>query len=125
MKRKEDSAIVETLAQMVDHLSLQLPVALSEDFELHGWDPGNRCWTCTPPETVGGKPAQILLTVDELPVVIPVRFYYLLLPLKSQPPDPHPKLISPIKPLSNDTIDEILSMFEDAIGFYLLINHQL
>ncbi|KAK4198399.1 kinase-like domain-containing protein [Triangularia verruculosa] len=122
MKREADS----TLAEMVEHLSLQqLPVALSEDFELHYKDPGNRCWTCTPPETIGDNPAEIPLMVDEVPVVIPVRFHYPLLPLRSQPPDPHPTLISPIKPLSDDTIGKILSVFQDAIGFYLLINDQL
>nr|CDP26635.1 Putative protein of unknown function [Podospora anserina S mat+] len=43
----------------------------------------------------------------------------------SQPPDPHSIVISPIRPLANETVEEILNLFTHAIGIYHLINHQL
>lgn len=112
---------------MVDHLSLQqLPDALQEDLEPSKKDPDNACWTCTPPDTVTDPDSgSVPLSVDKVPVVIPVRFHHPLLPLMSQPPDPHSIVISPARPLANETVEDILNLFTHAIGFYHFINHQL
>ncbi|KAK4677739.1 hypothetical protein QC764_301436 [Podospora pseudoanserina] len=115
------------MVEMVDHLSLQqLPDALQEDLEPSKKDPDNAYWTCTTPDTVTDPDSgSVPLSVDKVPVVIPVRFHHPLLPLMSQPPDPHSIVISPIRPLANETVEEILNLLTHAIGFYHLINHQL
>ncbi|KAH6984366.1 hypothetical protein BKA56DRAFT_481371 [Ilyonectria sp. MPI-CAGE-AT-0026] len=45
--------------------------------------------------------------------------------ISSPPPDPHPRIISPLDPLPDDTISEIFATFTEAVGFYLLVNGYL
>lgn len=115
------------MVEMVDHLSLQqLPDALQEDLERSKKDPDNACWTCTLPNTVTDPDSgSVPLSVDKVPVVIPVRFHHPLLPLMFQPPDLHSIVISLIRPLANETVEQILNLFTHTIGIYHLINHQL
>ncbi|KAK7995314.1 hypothetical protein PG990_014087 [Apiospora arundinis] len=81
------------------------------------------CWTCIPPDTT---PSYLVpLTIANLPVVVPVRTYYPLHAGLTPPPDPHPRRISPVGQLANDTVENILDTFEEAVGFYLLINGML
>ncbi|KAH7002501.1 hypothetical protein EDB80DRAFT_579151 [Ilyonectria destructans] len=45
--------------------------------------------------------------------------------ISSPPPDPHPRIISTLDPLPDDTISEIFATFTEAVGFYLLVNGYL
>ncbi|KAK8029914.1 hypothetical protein PG993_011205 [Apiospora rasikravindrae] len=81
------------------------------------------CWTCIP----SNSPASYIipLTIANLPVVVPVRMSYPLNPGLTPPPDPHPYHISPTKELHYNAVEQILDTFEEAIGFYLLVNGML
>ncbi|KAK7959605.1 uncharacterized protein PG986_004459 [Apiospora aurea] len=83
---------------------------------------GNCCWTCIPPDTNTSYP--VPLTIANIPVVVPIKTYY---PLNAglMPPDPHPHHISSVKELCDDTVEQILDTFEEATGFYLLVNGML
>lgn len=65
------------------------------------------------------------ITIDDVPVVIPVETRYPLRAPLNPPPDPHPKFIVPSDYLPDETIREIFSVYDRALGFYLLINGQL
>ncbi|KAK8062441.1 hypothetical protein PG997_014538 [Apiospora hydei] len=60
-----------------------------------------------------------------IPVVIPIKTYYPLNAGLIPPPDPHPHHISSVKELCHNTVEQILDTFEEATGFYLLINGML
>ncbi|GAB1312652.1 hypothetical protein MFIFM68171_02862 [Madurella fahalii] len=97
---------------------LQIDLKLSDENGVE-----NCCWTCTPSDTI--LDSKIPLIIDGLPVVLPVRYQYPLVPLLSPPPDPHPQIISPTKQISQETVGEIFALFSQAIGFYILINGDL
>ncbi|KAH7127767.1 hypothetical protein B0J13DRAFT_645779 [Dactylonectria estremocensis] len=82
------------------------------------------CWTFTPGDTAPDHD-RVPLKIEGHPVVIPVRHHYPLLAISSPPPDPHPRFISTIDPLSHAIISKMFDTFTEAIGFYLLINGYL
>jgi hypothetical protein len=65
------------------------------------------------------------ITIDNVPVVIPVETRYPLRAPLNPPPDPHPKFIVPSDHLPDETIHEIFNVYDRALGFYLLMNGQL
>ncbi|KAK6858448.1 hypothetical protein PG995_006147 [Apiospora arundinis] len=99
-----------------------LPEELRYDLQLE-----NRleypCWTCIPPDTTPSY--SVPLTIANLPVVIPIRSYYPLHAGLIPPPDPYPQQISPVGQLADEIVEKILETFEEAVGFYLLINGML
>ncbi|KAK7964133.1 hypothetical protein PG988_011107 [Apiospora saccharicola] len=101
---------------------LLLPEQLRHDLRLDKVL-GNTCWTCIPPDST--IPYPIPLTIANIPVIIPVKTYYPLNAGLMPPPDPHPRHISSVRELRLNTVVQILDTFQEAIGFYLLINGML
>jgi hypothetical protein len=82
-----------------------------------------KCWTCSPIDSLSTH--KVPITISDVPVVIPVESQYPLRAPVSPPPDPHPKFIDPMVQITDGIISEVFSVYEDALGFYLLINGQL
>lgn len=80
-------------------------------------------WTCTPPLSVSTD--RIPVTLSGYPVVIPVEGQFPLRGPLVPPPDPHPKFIDPGLALSDDLIEEIFDLYDEALGFYLLVCSRL
>jgi len=97
-----------------------LPEILREDLRFTETFQTGPCWTCTPSETTPIE--KIPLKIAGAPVVIPVAYHYPLSATVISPPDPRPMFISPAESVSDDFINDIFSIFDDALGFYLLIN---
>lgn len=105
-----------------DSVLHQLDENIRWDTQLTRTTQGYSCWTCTADSASADS---IPLTIANKAVVIPVRWHVPILPALSSPPDPHPRHISPLATLSEKTIDSILNTFDEALGFYLLINGDL
>jgi hypothetical protein len=81
------------------------------------------CWTFTPSTEI--SPQDVPLFIAGAPVIIPVDYRYPLMGAVAPPPDPHPGIINPREPLDIETIVMMLKDFEDALGFFLLLNGML
>ncbi|KAH8683689.1 kinase-like domain-containing protein [Ilyonectria robusta] len=101
----------------------ELPEEVQDDLIFNDMGVQGSSWTFTEGETTSEH--EIPLKIDGHPVVIPIRYYYPLMAISSPPPDPHPRIISPLDPLPDDTISEIFVTFTEAVGFYLLVNGYL
>lgn len=82
-----------------------------------------KCWTCSPIDSVSTD--KVPIVISDVPVVIPVESRYPLRAPVTPPPDPHPKFIDPTRQIPDNVISDIFKVYEDALGFYLLINGQL
>lgn len=112
----------ETCAATAEKLD-ELPEAVQDDLKFNDMGVQGSSWTFTEGETTPEH--QIPLKIDGHPVIIPVRYYYPLMAISSPPPDPHPRIISTLDPLLDDTISDIFATFTGAVGFYLLVNGYL
>ncbi len=101
----------------------KLPRQLHENLMLHNVFGSGPCWTCTPPGNYTVD--KIPLTIAGVPVVVPVAYQYPLVTATIPPPDPHPHFIDPSTAVDEETVNKIFDTFEDALGFYLLINGML
>jgi uncharacterized ubiquitin-like protein YukD len=81
------------------------------------------CWTFTPSSVVSHD--DIPYSIAGAPVVLPVNYRYPLMGPVTPPPDPHPQIINPSATLNIETIYAIFKDFQDALGFFLLINGML
>jgi hypothetical protein len=81
------------------------------------------CWTFTPSSVVSHD--DIPYSIAGAPVVLPVNYRYPLTGPVTPPPDPHPQIINPSATLNIETIYAIFKDFQDALGFFLLINGML
>ncbi|KAK8112789.1 hypothetical protein PG984_013315 [Apiospora sp. TS-2023a] len=68
---------------------------------------------------------QFLQLLPEELLVIPVKTYYPLNAGLMPPSDPHPLHLSSVGELQHEVVEQILDTFQEAIGFYLLINGML
>lgn len=82
-----------------------------------------KCWTCSPVDSVSTE--KVPIVISDVPVIIPVESRYPLRAPVAPPPDPHPKFIDPTRQIPDNVISDIFKVYEDALGFYLLINGQL
>ncbi|KAH6982584.1 hypothetical protein EDB80DRAFT_691770 [Ilyonectria destructans] len=89
------------------------------DYDFLHW----RKQTCTPSKDTPVE--EIPLTIGGHPVVIPVEYRYPASAFTMPPPDPHPHFIDPSIEIDEDTVNDIFEIFEDVLGFYLLINGML
>jgi hypothetical protein len=96
---------------------------LRDDMELVKVHPSSHCWTCTPPDEFSTD--IVPLQLSGIPIVVPVQTQYPLYAPLVPPPDPHPLFADPTEPVTDKIIDEIFSVYEEALGFYLLINGML
>lgn len=106
-----------------DTIAAPLNDDLLLDMKLEEVHQFGKCWTCSPTDSLSTH--EVPITISNVPVVIPVESQYPLRAPVSPPPDPHPKFIDPMAPLTDGIISEVFSVYEDALGFYLLINGQL
>lgn len=81
---------------------------------------GEIVWTFVAPSS--NPEHDVPLRVDEIPVVVPVLFRYPLRNPLEPPPDPHPKFISPFQTLPGDLAKQIFDLYNEIVGFYLLVN---
>ncbi|RYP10363.1 hypothetical protein DL764_000697 [Monosporascus ibericus] len=102
---------------------VQVPEDLLTDMQLDTVHQSAQCWTCTPPDTLSTE--IVPLSINSVPVVIPVESHYPPRAPLVPPPDPHPRFIDPAVAVSDATIAQIFAVYEEAIGFYLLINGHL
>ncbi len=68
---------------------------------------------------------RVPLRISDIPVVIPVESQYPLVGIARAASDPHPRFIDPGISIADETIKELFTVYEEAIGFYLLINGRL
>lgn len=111
-----------TNGQWKDLLPL-LPGYLRWDVEHKTLSHMSSCWTFTP--TMELLPDKIPFTIAGAPVVIPVDYRYPLMGPVAPPKDPHPYIINPAAPLDIRTIASIFKEFNQALGFYILLNGML
>lgn len=104
----------------VSLLKEQVPGEIYSQLEAADGLQGQRFWTYMPSTSTADLQAP--LKVEDIPVIIPVSFRYPLRNPMVPPPDPHPQFISPLRYLTDDTVNKILEVFECALGFYLLVN---
>ncbi|KAF3932404.1 hypothetical protein ABW19_dt0207967 [Dactylella cylindrospora] len=81
------------------------------------------CWTYA--ATGVTQTSEVPLTIDGLPVVIPVPYRYAPLAggvLSPSTHDPRPERIDPSQPPSEEIVQDIFSTFGGCLGFYILIN---
>ncbi|SPN99228.1 uncharacterized protein DNG_02265 [Cephalotrichum gorgonifer] len=96
---------------------LRSDLALGED----RW--GQSSYTCTPSPSMSME--KVPITISGLPVIIPVEAVYPLRAPLIPPPDPHLIFINPGIPLTDNLVNEIFDVYDEALGFYLLISGHL
>ncbi|KAK6539013.1 hypothetical protein TWF694_010561 [Orbilia ellipsospora] len=93
---------------------------LIEKLECEFVDWTGPCWTCT---AIGEQVNGIPLTIAGLPVVIPVpQKYPPVETMGSVVPDPIAESIDPSLPPSKEVIGKLFSIFDNCVGFYVLLN---
>ena len=85
--------------------------------------PSAQCWTCTTSDSLTAD--AIPLSMYGIPVVIPVQNQLPPHSPFSPPPDPYPEFIEPAAHITDEMIGAIFDVYEEALGFYLLINGYL
>ena len=100
-----------------------LPPNLEGHMEINDVSPSGLCWTCTTSDTLSAD--AIPLSMHGIPIVIPVQNQYPPRAPLSPPSDPYPEFLEPAAPVTDEMIEAIFDIYEEALGFYLLINGYL
>lgn len=97
-----------------------LPNGLKDVMQYGEHRDGTGYWTCTPDEST--RRSAIPLTLGGAPVIIPVDYQVPFRAPLQPPSDPRREAIDPSTFIQEDIIRDLFACFDDAMGFYLLLN---
>lgn len=102
---------------------LDLPEMIRDNLEYREVYGSGSVWTYTPSGDVSNE--DLPLRISGHPVVIPVQYCHPAAAYTIPPPDPRQAFIDAAKDVGEDIVHDIFETYNNAIGFYLLINGML